>query len=169
MATGEKIERKYLAHFIDVNFNSDPTASGVAFDWFRLGVDLEAFAEELNPQVDVRKNILGEQNVYHNGYAVQSNVDTFYAYEGDKLLEKLKDIADERATGTQCQTSRVNAWIHMNGSAIEVTDAWRENCWIVPQSVGGDTSGAQIPFQILNSGKRVAVNGSFSNGTWTFT
>lgn len=170
---GEKIERKYLAHFVDANFNVDPAnlASGATFNYYRLGKDLESFAVELNPQVEIRKNILGEQNVNHQGYETQSAADTFYAYDGDPLFERLAEIANERLTGDGCRTSRVDALFHLDSNKQLVCDwAYREDCWVVPQSVGGDTSGVQIPFQILDAGNRVA--GTMTQGndkTWTFT
>lgn len=169
---GEKIERKYLAHFIDANFNADPTATGATFKFVRLGKDLESFAMEMNPQVEVRKNILGEQNVTHNGYETQSNVDTFYAYDGDELFEQLSTIVNERLTGDGCRTTRVDALFHIDSSTNVLTCDWayREDCWIVPQSLGGDTSGVQIPFQILDAGNRVAGTMTRNGqGVWTFT
>ena len=75
-----KIERQYRAHFIDASFG------GTTTDYERLGKDLESYAEELNPQTEVRRNILGEQNVNHQGYQVQSSVEPFYCYEDEPLL-----------------------------------------------------------------------------------
>lgn len=173
---GEKVERKYLAHFIDAGFNADPTAAGATFNYIRLGKDLEAFADELNPQIDIRKNILGEQNVTHSGYEAQSSVDTFYAYDGDPLFEQLALIANERRTGDACRTTRVDALFHVSTETSTLGQlvcdwAFREDCWIVPTSVGGDTSGVQIPFQIYDSGNRVAGTMAQNSTThkWEFT
>ena len=56
------IERKFLAHYVDAAFSSStPT-------YVRLGKNLEEYNEELNPDVEVTKNILGEQSVQHSGY-----------------------------------------------------------------------------------------------------
>lgn len=169
---GNKKERKYLAHFLDAAFIPNPGTTG-SFNWYRIGQDLEAFAEELNPQVDVKKNILGEQSVIHNGYQVSSSVDTFYVYDGDALFDKLKDIANKRATN-ECATSRVEALLKPSGNTFVVEEAWREDCYVVPQSYGGDTSGVQIPFQVLNCGNRTYCTGSVTTDTagkkvWTFT
>ena len=66
------IERKFLAHYVDAAFSSSaPT-------YVRLGKNLEEYNEELNPDVEVTKNILGEQSVQHSGYEAQSDVVTFY-------------------------------------------------------------------------------------------
>ena len=153
-----KIERKYLAHFIDASFGGDTP------NFVRLGKDLEEFIEELNPDVEVKKNILGEQNVVHNGYEVQSEVDPFYAYTGDPLYEQLALIANERKTGDDCKTTKVDVLLKEDGT---VEWAYREDVYVVPNSVGGDTSGVQIPFTVYNAGNRVA--GTWDTKTKTFT
>ena len=166
-----RIERKYLAHFIDANCNVDadnPASAGLSY--VRLGQDLEAFAEELNPQVDIRKNILGEQTVIHNGYEVSSQVDPFYAEEGNALYERLIKIANGRLNGDDCRTTRVEAFFKLGEDGDLVCDwAYRENCWVVPSSLGGDTSGIQIPFQIMNCGDRVKGTMTKNEGKWTFS
>jgi len=153
-----KIERKYLAHFIDASFGGETP------NFVRLGKDLEEFIEELNPDVEVKKNILGEQNVVHNGYEVQSEVDPFYAYTGDPLYEQLALIANERKTGDDCKTTKVDVLLNEDGT---VEWAYREDVYVVPNSVGGDTSGVQIPFTVYNAGNRVA--GTWDTTTKTFT
>lgn len=153
-----KIERKYLAHFIDASFGGETP------NFVRLGKDLEEFIEELNPDVEVKKNILGEQNVVHNGYEVQSEVDPFYAYTGDPLYEQLVLIANERKTGDDCKTTKVDVLLKEDGT---VEWAYREDVYVVPNSVGGDTSGVQIPFTVYNAGNRVA--GTWDTKTKTFT
>ena len=153
-----KIERKYLAHFIDASFGGETP------NFVRLGKDLKEFIEELNPDVEVKKNILGEQNVVHNGYEVQSEVDPFYAYTGDPLYEQLALIANERKTGDDCKTTKVDVLLKEDGT---VEWAYREDVYVVPNSVGGDTSGVQIPFTVYNAGNRVA--GTWDTKTKTFS
>lgn len=66
-----KIERKYLAHFLDAKFGVKTQGEETYTpNYTRLGKDLEEYNEELNPDVEVNKNILGEQNVVHNGYGL---------------------------------------------------------------------------------------------------
>lgn len=155
-----KIERKYLAHYIDISFGEGSA------NYVRLGKDLESYAEELNPQVEIRKNILGEQSVTHNGYEVQSSVEPFYCYEGDPLFTQLAKIVNERLNGDDCKTTRVEALFDAEGT---VTWAYREDCYVIPQSMGGDTSGVQIPFQVMNAGNRVKGTWEKSGDAWTFT
>lgn len=146
-----RMERKYLAHYLDASFGDG--------EYVRLGKDLETYAEELNPQVDVRRNILGEQNVIHNGYQVQSTAEPFYADQDDDLFEPIANIANNRLTGEDCKTTRVEVLVDEEGNQIW---AYREDCWVVPNSVGGDTSGVQIPFNVYNAGNRVP-------GVWDVT
>ena len=153
-----KIDRKYLAHFIDASFGGNTVA------YVRLGKDLEEYNEELNPDVEVQKNIWGEQNVKHNGYEVQSEVDPFYAYTGDDLFEKLADIANERKTGDDCKTTKVDVLLNADGT---VEWAYREDVYVVPNSFGGDTSGVQIPFTVYNAGNRVKGTWDTTNKTFT--
>lgn len=153
-----KIERKYLAHFLDAAFGGEAT------NYVRLGQDLEEYIEELNPDVETAKNILGEQSVKHNGYEVSSEVEPFYAHYDEPLFEKLIEIANERKTGDDCVTYKVDVLLAENGECVW---AYREKVWVVPNSVGGDTSGVQIPFTIYNAGER--VKGTFDVKTKTFT
>lgn len=161
-----KAERKYLAHFLDGAFDMTYAATAYA----RLGKDLEEYAEELNPDVETRKNILGENSVVHNGYEVSSDVDPYYYEYDDSLSEKIMDIAMNRLTGDQCKTSKVDVILKPGATATDaptVVKAWREDVYVIPNSVGGDTSGVQTPFTIYNAGNR--VEGTFDLSTKMFT
>ena len=153
-----KIERKYLAHYIDTSFGSGSAS------YYRIGKELEEYNIELNPDVEVTKNILGEQNVTHNGYEVQSEVEPFYAKEGDALFEQLATIANERLTGDDIMTTVVDVLLTASGT---VEWAYCEDCAIVPSELGGDTSGVQIPFQVYYAGNR--KKGTFDTKTKKFT
>lgn len=153
-----RMERKYLAHYLDANFGEGSK------NYVRLGKDLEAYQEELNPQVEVRRNILGEQNVIHNGYQIQSSAEPFYADQEDALFEPIAAIANDRKTGDGCQTTRVEVLVDSEGNQVW---AYQEDCWVVPNSVGGDTSGVQLPFTVYNAGNRVP--GVWTVGANTFT
>ena len=82
-----KIERKYLAHFINA------AVPGEEAKYVRLGKDLEEFNVELNPDVERKKNILGESSVAHNGYEVSTDASPFYYDYDDELSQKIMDIA----------------------------------------------------------------------------
>ena len=156
-----KVERKYLAHYIDSSFGTGEKATYV-----RLGADLEEYNEELNPDVEVKKNIIGEQRVSHNGYEVQSEVDPFYADYDDPLFEQLSKIANERLTGDDCVTTKVDVLLSADGN---VEWAYREKVVVVPNTIGGDTSGVQSPFTVYNAGDRVKGNWDVKTKTFTET
>lgn len=161
------IERKYLAHYIDAAFDMTYAAT----NYTRIGKNLEEYNEDLNPDVEVSKNILGEQSVKHSGYEVQSDVDPFY-YEDydDALSEKIMEIANTRATGDKCKTTMVDVLLKpgaTDDAAPTVVWAYREDVHVIPNSVGGDTSGVQTPFTVYKAGNR--VKGTFDVSTKKFT
>ena len=161
------IERKYLFHFIDAAFKkitSDDGTPPSSTNYVRLGKHLEQYDEELNPQTSVFNNILGEQIVLHTGYQACSSVEPYYAEEGDPLWEKLQDIANNRVTGDGCETTRIDGLMDEEGNVLW---AYRESCKVIPQKLGGNTSGVQVPFLVLNNGNRHRVNFSLTTKTAT--
>lgn len=157
------IERKYLAHYIDGAFSGENPA------YVRLGKDLEEYSVELNPDVESKQNILGENSVVINGYEASSSVEPYYYDYADSLAEKIMDIAMNRTTGDGCKTTVVDVLLKPgeDGAAPTCVWAYREDCYVVPESVGGDTSGVQIPFTIHRAGNR--VKGTFDISAKTFT
>lgn len=163
MSTGEKIERKNLAHFIDESFNATTPNYG------RLGKDLESYNIEMNAETEETQNILGETSFNVKGYKPSVSVDTYYAYEGSALYTKLKSIIDNRSTGSQLQTTVVDVPINVSsdGNVTVGEDTYREDVVVVPTSLGGDTGGVQIPFEIHYVGNR--TKGTFDLTTKKFT
>lgn len=155
-----KIERKLMAHLIDASFGGDsPT-------WWRLGEDLEEFNVELNPDTETGKNILGESTFKHKGYEESAEADPYYANTDDEIFAKLQQIIDERLTGDNCKTSSLE--VHMwEGDETEGFEAYMQDCYVIPKSYGGDTSGYQIPFSVYPVGTR--VKGTYVPKTQTFT
>lgn len=155
------IERKYLAHYIDSSFGES--------QYYRLGNDLEEYALELNPDVESKQNILGENSVVVNGYEASSSVEPYYCDRNDPLSDKLIAIAMERLAGDDCKTTVVDVLLEpgADGGAPTAVWAYREDCVVVPESIGGDTSGVQIPFTIHRAGNR--VKGSFDIESKKFT
>lgn len=161
------IERKYLAHYVDAAFDTKYEET----NYVRLGKNLEEYSEELNPDVEITHNIMGEQSVQHSGYEVQADVDPYY-YENydDALSEKIMTLANERATGDKCKTSMVDVLLKPGSTEkAEPTVVWayREDVYLIPNSVGGDTSGIQTPFTLYKAGNR--VKGAFTLSTKKFS
>jgi len=154
-----KIERKYLAHFINT------AASGEAV-YERLGKDLEEFSPELAAQVDTKKNILGETAIVISGYEKTGTVEPYYAEAGTGLFDRLQAIIDGSLVLDELKTDvvEVKLWENQEGN---VYPAIREEAYIEVTSYGGDTTGYQIPFTIHFTGNK--VKGTFNVTDKTFT
>ena len=53
-----KIQRKYMAHYLNAHFASDSTDKD---DYIRLGKDLEEYSPELSANVEKKSNILAQK------------------------------------------------------------------------------------------------------------
>lgn len=159
------VERKYMAHYIDANFGSGETL------YVRLGEDLEEYTENLNPQVDAKRNILGENSVRVYGYQPQSEVTPYYIDYEDDLSKAIMDIINNRKTGDDLRTTMVDVLLKPGSSPDSpptVVFAHREDCVVVPSTgLGGNTTGVQTPFTIYKAGNR--VKGTFDLTTKEFT
>ena len=154
-----KIERKYLAHFINT------AAEGEAV-YERLGKDLEEFSPELSAQVDTKKNILGETSIIISSYEKTGAVEPYYAESGTGLFDRLQAIIDGNLVLDQLKTDvvEVKLWEQAEGGAYP---AIREEAYIEVTSYGGDTTGYQIPFTLHFTGNK--VQGTFDVATRAFT
>lgn len=144
-----KIARKYMAHFLDASFGGNTP------DWYRVGEDLEEFNVELNPDTEQKKNILGSNTFVHNGYEVSAEAQPFYARVGDALFAHLQQIVDTQATDDGCKTFALEVHLWEDGETQGAFVAYRQPCYVVPTSYGGDTSGYQIPFTVNYVGEKV--------------
>ena len=156
-----KIERKYLAHYIN---GAQPGKEAAEYE--RLGKDLEEFSPELSAQVDTKKNILGESSILISGYEKSGSVEPFYAEQGSALFARLQEIIDGDLVLDQLKTDvvEVKLWEAASEGAYP---AVKETAYIEINSYGGDTTGYQIPFTLHYTGEKVA--GTFDVETKTFT
>lgn len=161
MSVTGKIARKYMAHYIDASFG------GSTANWYRIGKDLEEYNVEMNPDTEVRKNILGESSFVHNGYEISADADPYYAVVGDALFEKLQTIIDTQANDDTCKTDILEVHLWDEGSTTGTFVAYKQEAYVVPTSYGGDTSGYQIPFTVNYTGTKIAGKFSTTNNTFT--
>lgn len=156
-----KIERKYLAHFINA-----AAVGAEAASYERLGKDLEEFSPELAAQVDTKKNILGETSILISSYEKTGSVEPFYAEKESALFTRLQDIIDNQLVLDDLKTDvvEVKLWDEAEGGAYP---AIKEEAYIEVTSYGGDTTGYQIPFTLHFTGVR--TKGTFNLSTKTFT
>ena len=154
-----KIERKYLAHYL----NAAQAGSEAVYE--RLGKDLEEFSPEQSAQVDTKKNILGETSVLISGYEKTASIEPFYAEAGSALFQRLQDIIDNNQVLDELKTDvvEVKLWEGDNSGTYPAT---REEVYIEVTSYGGDTTGYQIPFTLHYTGNK--VKGSFDVSTKRF-
>lgn len=152
-AEGDVIEAKYKAIYVDSSFN------GTTVAYVRLGKDLEEFEKALNPDVEKKKNILGEQTVNLKGFEPEASIDTYYAYEDDALFIHLDSIANTYTTGKAVNSTIVEVLLDNDGTVV---NAFREDVKIIPDSQSMKDGKYQIPFKVYYAGNRVA-------GTWDTT
>ena len=159
-AKAGKIERKYLAHFIDSSFG-DTTENYV-----RLGKDLEELNTEFNADIETKKNILGELSIVLSGYEASDTVEPYYIEKTDPLSTAIQDIVDTRKVLDDVKTKVVDVYI-WKGENTNACEAYREEAYIEITSFGGDTSGVQTAFTVHRTGSR--EKGTFDLTTKTFT
>ena len=148
-----KIERKYLAHFMN---GAKPGADPV---YERLGKDLEEFQAEMSAQVERKVNILGEQTVVISGYEKSASVEAYYAQSGTALFHRLQEIVDKNLVleDLKADIVEVKLWEPDENGAYP---AIRETVSIEVTGYGGDNTGYQIPFTVHYTGEK--TTGKFS-------
>lgn len=154
-----KIERKYMAHFINAAKEGEAV-------YERLGQDLEEFSPEMSAQVETKKNILGENSVLISGYEKTAAVEPFYANQGSQLFQRLQEIIDGDLTLDDLKADMVDVKL-WDADEAGAYPAVKETVFIEVTSYGGDTTGYQIPFTIHYTGEK--VKGTFNVSTRTFT
>ena len=155
-----KIERKYMAHYLNAAFGSGDAS------YTRLGSDLEEYSPELTANVEKKSNIVGETTVTINGYQKQGEVSPYYAEAGDPLFERLQAIIDGDLVLDDLKTDIVEVKLWDKDTA-GTYPAVREECYIEVVSYGGDTTGYQIPFNVHYTG--VKTKGTFDPAAKKFT
>ena len=74
-------------------------------EWEIIGDDIEEMSNELNPDMETLKNILGQTKTKDNGYEPTMDADPFYADPAKKLYPKIREIAFDRLKrGILCKT-----------------------------------------------------------------
>ena len=154
-----KIERKYMAHYI----NATPSAEAT---YERLGSDLEEYSIEMNAEIETKANILGETSVNLSQYNAQASVEPYYADKDTELFKFLQSIIDNRKALDDVKTDVIEAHTWEEATSGAYT-AYKESVIVEVVSYGGDTTGYQIPFNLHYLGNR--VKGTFNPSTKKFT
>lgn len=157
-----KLKRSAHLFYIDASFGGS-TAS-----WYLVGKDIEEMEVDLGADVETRKNILDETSVALNGYEPTIEASPYVCDPDDAIYAKLKAAAMSREMDdTHCLTEMLEVIVEDTDDSSH--SAWKQPCYVVPQSVGGDTSGLQIPFTVYPTGTRVAGTAALANRVPTFT
>ena len=159
-----KIERKYMAHYIDA---ADPATQPGTPSYVRLGKDLEEYSPEMSADVQKSKNILGETSVMVASYEKSGSVEPYYAEKDDPLFARLQAIVDGCLVLDACNTSVIEVHLWEQEDPESGYPAIKDDAVIEVSSYGGDTTGYQIPFNIHYKG--TPVKGHFKPDTKTFT
>ena len=154
-----RIERKYVAHYINVNVPEQP-------EFVRLGKDLEEFTPEMSAKVERVQNILGESRVLVSGYEKTAAVEGYYAERGTALFDLLQSIIDKDLVmdDVKTQVLEVKLWESAPEGAYP---AILEEAFIEVTGYGGDSKGYRIGFNLHFTG--VKKWGVFDPKSSTFT
>ena len=142
--------------------------------WEALGKDNEDLSKALNPEVESQRNVLGETVVKHSGYSPEVDVDPYYMDPGRLLYDHLLEVALEEKYGENdllgyCAEAFFTSVDEANQTMSGYCFVRR--AWFIPQSVGGDTSGYAIPFNVNPVGPKTkkAITYSMATNTATVT
>lgn len=152
-------------------------ASWLSFDkqsWTLLGKDTDALSTTLNPDVETKKNVLGETTVEHSGFTPELALDSYKARTEDVIYESILDIAmnrksDEKSTKAYLMEAVLTDEVKNSDTSNLTGKAWIEEVVVVPNEYGGDTVGFDIPFTIHMNGSRQEGTVSVVKRVPTFT
>ena len=164
-----KLNREAFASFLDTAWNKKVAdASKATFEI--IGDDIEEMSVELNPDVESRKNILGQTKTVDNGYEPSMDADPFYADPDKALYPKIRDIAMGRLKGDACKTLLLE--VIVEDTEADTHLAYVREVLVKPQSYGGGTEGFNIPFNVSEDGASVkgsVTADSLTSGAPVFT
>lgn len=164
-----KLNREAFASFLDTAWNKKVAdASKATFEI--IGDDIEEMSVELNPDVESRKNILGQTKTVDNGYEPSMDADPFYADPEKALYTKIRDIAMGRLKGDECKTLLLEVIVEDTEATEHL--AYVREVLVKPQSYGGGTEGFNIPFNVSEDGasvKGTVTAASLKSGAPVFT
>lgn len=159
MAVGDKIKRKFMAHFINTG------TSGTAV-YERLGAGIEEMSIEMGANVQKTNDITGVTETFIDKYEKTQSIEPYMCREGNSLFERLQAIVDKDETLDALNADVVDVKLWETATEGEYP-AIKEECVIEVVSFGGNTEGYAIPFNVHRTG--VKVEGSFDIATKVFT
>lgn len=142
--------------------------------WEALGKDDDDLSKELNPDTETKKNVLGETSFVHSGYEPSIDLDQYYMDPGRLMYAHLLDVAmREKYSEEDLLGYFAEAFFTEVDEEAQTMSGYCyvRRAWFTPQSVGGDTSGFAIPFNVNPTGgmERKAITYDMVTNTATIT
>lgn len=152
------IKRSEHKLFANVGTDASP-------EWELQGDRNDELNTELNPNVETGEDVTGKTYADLDKYEEETDVETYRAQRDSKWAAILFDIYKYRKT----LTDAVHTFCVVNtfAGASGAYDAWTQQAVVAVQSVGGDTKGMNLPYNIHWMGER--TYGTFDLDTLTFT
>ena len=152
------IKRSEHKLFADVGTADKPA-------WELQGDRNEDLSMALNPNVENGEDVTGKTYADLDKYEEETDVETYRAQRDSQWAQKLYDIVKYRKTLSDVvhKFCTVNAFAGEDGKY----DAWVQEAVVAVQSIGGDTKGVNIPYNLHWVGERTF--GTFDLSTLTFT
>lgn len=142
--------------------------------WEALGKDVDNLSKELNADTENTKNVLGETAFEHKGYQSTVGMDTYYMDPGRLMYAHLLDVAlqEKYDEGSLLGYMAEAYFTSVDENAGTMSGyCYVRRAWFVPQSVGGDTAGLNIPFTVNPQGgmEKKAITYDMKTNTATVT
>ena len=136
--------------------------------WEAIGKDNDELTKELNPDTESSKNVLGESTFTHSGYETEIEVDPYYMDPSRAMFEHMLEVAMMEKYG---EADLLGEFAEAFFTTVDEANrtmsgyCYVRDAWFVPQSVGGDTKGLAIPYNINPVGPVVKKNITYSMAT----
>lgn len=155
------MKRHELLHYVDTSMGADVPV------WGLLGDGITSLTEEMNPEEETQQWINQENgDTDVKSYTPSIEVEKQDCVE-DVTQEWIDKMVDELPVGTSAVTSYIRFRLKDKVSDGVYT-AWRRQCAVSVNSVGGD-AGANVVNSVKLGGKGKSVKGTFNISTKTFT
>lgn len=153
------IARKEFMHFVNVGTTAEP-------EWELLGEGIEELSREMNNNVETKTDILGNNSTTVTKGNQVSSFDPFKCRKDSKLFAKLYQIYtdDLELSDVEMEFLEVSVFDKESEGTYK---AVKQTGAIDLKSIGGDTTGLDMPFDVNYIG--VKTKGTFAVATKTFT
>ena len=153
------IPRKEFMHFVNVGTTAEP-------EWELLGEGIEELSREMNNNVETTTDILGNTNTTVTKGNQVSSFDPFKCRKDSKLFAKLYEIYTDDKELSDCEMEFLEVSV-FDKVSDGVYNAVKQTGAVDLKSVGGDTTGLDMPFDVNYIGSK--TKGTFTAATKTFT